>query len=57
MNSITKTKKIKYYRGFIEDFFKVMKVGFGFKKLNRYSLKSMRKFTALNILLAAWSYT
>ena len=46
------TKKIKYHRGFIEDFFKIMKVGLGFKKLNRYTLKSMHKFTALNILLA-----
>ena len=52
MNFIMKTKKIKYHRGFIEDFFKIMKVGFGFKKLNRYTLKSMRKFTALNIFLA-----
>ena len=52
MNYITETKKIKYHRGFIEDFFKIMKVGFGFKKLNRYTLRSMHKFTALNILLA-----
>ena len=40
MNYITETKKIKYHRGFIEDFFKIMKVGFGFKKLNRYTLRS-----------------
>ena len=52
MNYITETKKIKYHRGFIEDFFKIMKVRFGFKKLNRYTLRSMHKFTALNILLA-----
>lgn len=52
MDSITQTKKIKYQRGFIEDFFKIMKVGLGFKKLKRYTLKSMRKFTALTILLA-----
>ena len=52
LNFITETKKIKYHRGFIEDFFKIMKVGFGFKKLNRYTLRSMHKFTALNILLA-----
>jgi hypothetical protein len=31
MKYITKTKKLKYHRGFIEDFFKVMKVGLGFK--------------------------
>lgn len=52
MEKITKTKKIKYHRGFIEDFFKIMKVGLGFKKLNRYTLESMHKFTSLNILLA-----
>ena len=52
MEFIMETKKIKYHRGFIEDFFKIMKVGLGFKKLNRYTLKSMHKFTALNILLA-----
>lgn len=52
MDHIMETKKIKYHRGFIEDFFKIMKVGFGFKKLNRYTLRSMHKFTALNILLA-----
>ena len=52
MDFIMETKKIKYHRGFIEDFFKIMKVGLGFKKLNRYTLKSMHKFTALNILLA-----
>ena len=52
MEFIMETKKIKYHRGFIEDFFKIMKVGSGFKKLNRYTLKSMHKFTALNILLA-----
>ena len=49
---ISNKKKIKYQRGFIEDFFKIMKVGFQFKKLNRYTSASMRKFTALNILLA-----
>ena len=52
MDYIMETKKIKYHRGFIEDFFKIMKIGFGFKKLNRYTIKSMHKFTALNILLA-----
>jgi len=52
MDFIMETKKIKYHRGFIEDFFKIMKIGFGFKKLNRYTLRSMHKFTALNILLA-----
>ena len=55
MSFITETKKIKYHRGFIEDFFKIMKVGFGFKKLNRYTLKSMHKFTALNILFGRFN--
>ena len=32
MEFIIETKKIKYHRGFIEDFFKIMKVGLGFKK-------------------------
>lgn len=53
MKYITQTKKIKYHRGFIEDFFKVMKVGLGFKKLNRYTMNSMHKFTSLTVLLAA----
>lgn len=52
MKYILKTKKIKYHRGFIEDFFKIMKVGLGFKKLNRFTKNSMHKFTALCVLLA-----
>ena len=52
LNYIDDKKKIKYRRGFIEDFFKIMKVGLGFKKLNRYTTNSMRKYTSLTVLLA-----
>ena len=49
---LEKPKKIKYHRGFIEDFFKIMKIGLGFKKLNRFTHNSMHKFTSLTVLLA-----
>ena len=52
MKYITQTKKLKYHRGFIEDFFKIMKVGLGFKKLNHYTINSIHKFTSLTVLLA-----
>ena len=52
LESLDKRNEIKFHRGYIEDFFKLLKEGLGFKNLNRYTLKSMRKYTALTVLLA-----
>jgi len=52
LDSIDKRNEIKFHRGYIEDFFKLLKEGLGFKNLNRYTLNSMRKYTALTVLLA-----
>lgn len=38
LEKIDERDKIKYHRGFIEDFFKLLKEGLGFKQLNRYTL-------------------
>lgn len=52
LQRLEKPKRIKYKRGFIEDFFKIMKVNLGFKNLNKNTMKSIRKHTALTVLLA-----
>lgn len=52
LQKIDERDKIKYHRGFIEDFFKLLKEGLGFKQLNRYTLNSMSKYTAIVVLLA-----
>ena len=52
LEKIDKRDKIKFHRGFIEDFFKLLKEGFGFKQLNRYTLNSMSKYTSIVVLLA-----
>ena len=38
LEKIDKRDKIKFHRGFIEDFFKLLKKGLGFKQINRYTL-------------------
>ena len=50
--NIDKRDKIKFHRGYIEDYFKLLKKGLGFKQLNRYTLKSMKKYTSLAVLLS-----
>ena len=52
LESLDKPKRIKYNRGFIEDFFKIMKINLGFKNLNKFTLNSIRKHTALTVLIA-----
>lgn len=52
LQKIDERDKIKYHRGFIEDFFKLLKKGLGFKQLNRYTLNSMSKYIAIVVLLA-----
>ena len=52
LQKIDERDKIKCHRGFIEDFFKLLKEGLGFKQLNRYTLNSMSKYTAIVVLLA-----
>ena len=52
LEKIDERDKIKYHRGFIEDFFKLLKEGLGFKQLNRYTLNSMSKYTSIVVLLA-----
>ena len=50
LEKIDKRDKIKFHRGFIEDFFKLLKEGLGFKQLNRYTLNSMSKYTSIVVL-------
>ena len=52
LEKIDEREKIKCHRGFIEDFFKLLKEGLGFKQLNRYTLNSMSKYTSIVVLLA-----
>lgn len=52
LERLKKPKKIKYNRGFIEDFFKIMKINLGFKHLNKFTMKSIRRHTALTVLMA-----
>ena len=52
LENLDKPKRIKYNRGFIEDFFKIMKINLGFKNLNKFTLNSIRKHTALTVLIA-----
>ena len=52
LECLDKPKRIKYNRGFIEDFFKIMKVNLGFKNLNKFTLNSIRRHTALTVLIA-----
>lgn len=52
LESLDKRNEMKFHRGYIEDFFKLLKEGLGFKNLNRYILKSIRKYTSLTVLLA-----
>ena len=52
LEKIDERDKIKCHRGFIEDFFKLLKQGLGFKQLNRYTLNSMSKYTSIVVLLA-----
>ena len=52
LQKIDERAKIKFHRGFIEDFFKLLKEGLGFKQLNRYTLNSMSKYTSIVVLLA-----
>lgn len=49
---LEKPKRIKYNGGFIEDFFRIMKINLGFKNLNKFTLNSIRKHTALTVLIA-----
>ena len=51
LEKIDKKDKIKFHRGFIEDFFKLLKEGLGFKQLNRFTLNSMSKYTSIVVLL------
>ena len=52
MSNIMNKKVIKYQRSYIEDYFKLLKEGLGFKHLHKYTFNSMHKATSLVVLLS-----
>ena len=52
MSNIMNKKVIKYQRSHIEDYFKLLKEGLGFKHLHKYTFNSMHKATSLIVLLS-----
>ena len=52
ISNITNKKVIKYQRSYIEDYFKLLKEGLGFKHLHKYTFNSMHKATSLVVLLS-----
>ena len=52
MANLLNRKVIKYKRSIIEDYFKFIKEGLGFKHLHKYTFESMHKVTSLIVLLS-----
>ena len=52
MANLSNRKVIKYKRSIIEDYFKFIKEGLGFKHLHKYTFDSMHKATSLIVLLS-----
>lgn len=52
MANLPNRKVIKYKRSIIEDYFKFIKEGLGFKHLHKYTFDSMHKATSLIVLLS-----
>ncbi|MBR0471269.1 MAG: transposase [Methanosphaera sp.] len=52
MANLPNRKVIKYKRSIIEDYFKFIKEGLGFKHLHKYTFESMHKATSLIVLLS-----
>jgi len=52
MANLSNRKVIKYKRSIIEDYFKFIKEGLGFKHLHKYTFDSMHKTTSLIVLLS-----
>ena len=52
MANLPNRKVIKYKRSKIEDYFKFIKEGLGFKHLHKYTFESMHKATSLIVLLS-----
>jgi len=52
MANLPNRKVIKYKRSIIEDYFKFIKEGLGFKYLHKYTFDSMHKTTSLIVLLS-----
>lgn len=52
MAHLSNRKVIKFQRSYIEDYFKFIKEGLGFKHMHRYTYDSMYKATSLIVLLS-----
>ncbi|MBE6487456.1 MAG: hypothetical protein E7Z86_01915 [Methanosphaera stadtmanae] len=52
MDNLPNRKVIRYKRSIIEDYFKFIKEGLGFKHLHNYTFDSMHKSTSLIVLLS-----
>lgn len=52
MSHLENRKVIKYQRSYIEDYFKFIKEGLGFKHMHRYTYDSMNKTTPPLVLLS-----